>query len=293
MSRAIKGQAIALTQPGRLETEAWVTHLASILPTLLSSPSPPSPTASPTTPRKLKILDLCTGTGCIPLLMHSLLFPPHPPSHTHTSAPSTPTDLQITALDISPTAIRLARKNLVHNIAKNLLAPSSRSQIRFTQGDIFDLSSLSPTKDGKQTKIGEKEHFDIVLANPPYISPFAYDHSTERSVRNFEPKLALVPSPSVPSTTRTRAPDPGDTFYPAILAIAERVRARVVAMEVADLAQAQRVAGMMSWRGREVWRDRVSGGVGLVGKGEVEVEGSEEGVVVRGEGNGRCVVGWR
>lgn len=86
----------------------------------------------------------------------------------------------------------------------------------------------------------------------------------------------------------------GDTFYPPLLALAERVRAKVVCVEVADMEQARRVVGMMrgmGWRGVEVWRDCVFGGAGGEEKGDGEGKG--EGVVVREEGNGRCVVGWR
>ena len=63
-------------------------------------------------------------------------------------------------------------------------------------------------------------------------------------------------------------------------------------VEVADMAQAMRVVGMVRekgvWEGVEVWRDWVGQG----GGGEiVDVDGRE--VRVRGEGEGRAVVAWR
>lgn len=105
----------------------------------------------------------------------------------------------------------------------------------------------------------------------------------------------------VPSVSPTDAPgyiigddaDAGDLFYPRILRIAEEVDAKVVAMEVGDMAQAERVAGMVvegrKWDRCEIWRDH--------GLGREEVRSVRsvcgEGVVVKGEGNGRVVVVWR
>lgn len=67
-------------------------------------------------------------------------------------------------------------------------------------------------------------------------------------------------------------------------------------VEVADMEQAIRVAGMVlekgngGWEGCEIWRDWPAGG-GERGGEEVEVQGEKVGV--RGEGNGRAVLAWR
>lgn len=85
----------------------------------------------------------------------------------------------------------------------------------------------------------------------------------------------------------------GDVFYPRLLRAAEEVGVRVVLVEVADMEQAIRVAGMVVrrgvrvWEGCEIWRDWPATAVGE----EVEVEG--EMIRVRGEGNGRAVLAWR
>ena len=85
-------------------------------------------------------------------------------------------------------------------------------------------------------------------------------------MRKYEPKSALVPpSPPFPypnSTTRNILPpttDPGDTFYPCLLEIAVQVSAQVLLVEVADMQQAVRVAGMVvggrergNWKGCEI-----------------------------------------
>lgn len=138
----------------------------------------------------------------------------------------------------------------------------AQSQIQFVQADIFDdISKAIP--DG---------NWDIVISNPPYISPKGFNKNTSRSVRNYEPKIALVPSPSLstshaatglPGDDETKATSDttiGDSFYPQILKIASQVKARMVLMEVSDLAQAKRVAsqGIRSgyWQYQcEIWRD--------------------------------------
>ncbi|KAF6241405.1 hypothetical protein HO173_000115 [Letharia columbiana] len=101
----------------RPETENITTHLASLL---LSPPSRPQ--------HPLRILDLCTGTGCIPLLLHSLLAPHIPSLHLH-------------GVDVSPAALNLAAKNLSHNITKSQLRANAREQISFAHGDIFAAGS--------------------------------------------------------------------------------------------------------------------------------------------------------
>lgn len=252
---------IYLTPHPRPETETLTTHLATLL---LSSSSPPRP---------LRILDLCTGTGCIPLHLYSLLTP-------HIPTP------RLLGIDISPIAIRLAKQTLSHNITTTRLPPTAQAQISFVQGDIFANSDAEAWRQAE---------WDVLISNPPYISPTSFDATTARSVRNYEPKSALVPPLSTSSAkSREAAADIGDTFYPRLLEIAEQVSARVLLVEVGDLQQAIRVVEMVVekgksvWAGCEIWRDWPVGG----GDGEVvEVQGGE--VRVRGEGNGRAVLAWR
>ena len=252
-----------LTPPPSPETDSLTTHLAQTL--LSHHPQPPT----------FRILDLCTGTGCIPLLLHSLLYPiiPHP---------------YIYGIDISPLAITLARKNLTHNIRLGTLNPAAAasSHISFQQADIFDEEWLNGLRnDGSQK-------WDILISNPPYISPHAFTNgSTSRSVRNYEPKLALVPPHSRTSTDT----EIGDAFYPRLLQIANSLNIPLLVFEVADLAQAKRVVGMVferdGWDGCEIWRD-FPGQRGRDGQEEV-MEVEERRVRVKGEGEGRAVCAWR
>ena len=185
--------------------------------------------------RELRILDLCTGTGCIPLLLHSMLSPSYP-------------NLTILGVDISSKALRLAKRNLAWNVDRGHLSPSAQSQVLFQKLDVLD-----PT----QQIEGE---YDIVISNPPYVSPVAYARETRRSVRNFEPKLALVPPPQEHTEGITPAlVDEGDVFYPRILQIAEACRATMVLMEFDGMKQCQCVLAMAEewqvWDEVQVWCD--------------------------------------
>ena len=92
-------------------------------------------------PPTLRVLDLCSGTGCI-----SLLF-----AH---SFPYRETDVQsveVYAVDISPTAIRLAQENRTRILRSlrepenyaNSCAQKTISEIKFLLGDVF--TSLDST----------------------------------------------------------------------------------------------------------------------------------------------------
>ncbi|KAL9028661.1 MAG: hypothetical protein Q9196_003004 [Gyalolechia fulgens] len=255
----------------RPETEIWTTHLAD----RLLSKSSGVRTARDST---IRILDLCTGTGCISLLLHSLL---------HRSLLS----LEILGIDLLAGAINLAQRNLYHNVSKRLLPPSASSQVLFAEADLFKSEEI-------WHKIGGGE-WDVVVSNPPYISPQAYNHTTTRAVRNWEPKTALVP-PSSSASFRTGDEGSslsdasiGDRFYPRILDLAGKSGARMVAMEVGDMAQAERVAALVlqskEWSRCEIWRDGLSTVQGTI---ETQIIQGEE-VVVRGQDNGRVVMGWR
>lgn len=87
---------------------------------------------------------------------------------------------KVTATDISSSALDIAKKN-----AKDL-----GTDILFIESDLFN---------------DVKGSFDIITANPPYVSPDIYD-GLMREVRDYEPKLALV------------AKDRGLAFYRRIAA---------------------------------------------------------------------------
>ncbi|MCJ1378739.1 hypothetical protein MMC17_001838 [Xylographa soralifera] len=251
----------------RPETEAYTALLAAAL----TRATPPS---------NLRILDLCTGTGCIALLLHALLAPhiPH---------------LSIRGIDVSPAAVTLARRNLAWNTRHGYLRATAARQVRFAYGDVL---TETPPVDGE---------WDVLVANPPYISPAGFDADTERSVRNYEPKLALVPPPPPPlGGVRERFGDggldgAGDTFYVPLDRLARKGGAKIMVVEVVGSEQAVRVVrgiygvGGGYWDGCEVWHDGWDGRRADENSADGKDGGGGWGVRHLGAGHGRAVVCWR
>ncbi|OAX80139.1 hypothetical protein ACJ72_05538 [Emergomyces africanus] len=316
----------------RPETESYTTRIANLLLSRFALKHKHGYKHLPA----LRIIDLCTGTGCIPLLLHSLL------------APTFPT-LQICGVDISTNALKLARENLEHNVKLGRLSARAREDISFMRGDVlsglgdggsmhmssgsnedlmdkifpritttavdvnyysgssttknfsfnnfnfnFNFTPRDPSGDnttsgtlpiseklGPQTNTG-RDPITIVVSNPPYISPAQFiNGTTARSVRKYEPRIALVPPPVInhgrktetdadtdtnaPSATITAASTPSprcprgriktnevaattrreDMFYPHILSMGLlRLDADLVVLECGDKGQAGRVAEM-------------------------------------------------
>lgn len=131
----------------RWETEEWTSKLANRLTPMLGST------------KQIKIVDICTGSGCIALLLACLL-------------PKESASIQ--GVDISPDAISLAQRNKADN--RNWLA----NEVEFSIGDLFS-ECISTTINLA----------DVIVSNPPYVS--AEDQqSISLSTRRFEPKIALI-----------------------------------------------------------------------------------------------------
>lgn len=271
------GDLLLRCQPGvlipRPETAASVTYLAERLCrgfTRLDT-------------ERLDVLDLCSGSGCIPLLL----------KHEIRKCGHEKVELDMLGVDISSRAIALAR----HNVEQQ--DQDARATIRFLQADVLDSSEQRSTKQvpslgaALQTSdpsYGTARHktFDVLISNPPYISPSAFKSTTARSVRRFEPKLALVPE-SGAAEMKTEVDD-GTAFYPRLIFTARRVHAKIVLFEVADLQQAEQVVAMLcaddAWTGIEIWRDELHG----LYVEEASCFGRQ--ISIRGRGHGRSVVAW-
>ncbi|KAI4649170.1 hypothetical protein J4E93_003484 [Alternaria ventricosa] len=248
----------------RADTAASITHLAGLLRHAKELPS------------EVRVLDLCTGTGCIPLLFHHEL-----------SSASNKVDLRLLGVDISDKALDLARYNLQKLRKTRQLQDTGK--LDFIQADVL----INPFDDQTEGVLsltaalnwaGQPSFWDILISNPPYISPAAFWHTTTRSVRGFEPKLALVPPRKIKHTDK----EPGDRFYPRLLQIARDVEAKVVLFEVADMEQALRVAqrarNLDIFDGVEIWREQPDA------TGD---NATEDGFEVVGQGNARSVLCWR
>ncbi|KAK9237258.1 S-adenosyl-L-methionine-dependent methyltransferase [Lipomyces kononenkoae] len=155
-----------------------------------------SETRSPT----FKVLDLCTGTGCLALLFAEQLRPPMGKS------------VYVEGVDISQNAVELARRNRAINAG---VFEQYGTSVVFTYADIFALDISS-------------DHFDIIIANPPYVSEEHYYscRHTTRSVRRFEPKHALLG---------------GIDFYRKIFQLAREGAVPAVVCEVADQWQVDEI----------------------------------------------------
>lgn len=272
------GDLEILCRPGvlipRQETAASVTYLVTRLRNHL--------------PKALRVLDLCTGTGCIPLLFHHDFYK----RRSHGKI-----ELDCLGVDISTKAISLARANCQRCMQAGAPEKPQLNAMRFIQADILcetGSSNIPSLKASLQEYEGGQSHaqdWDILISNPPYISPQEFCRTTTRSVRNYEPKLALVPN-AAPGLDDN---DAADLFYPRLLQIADKVKAKIVLFEVADLAQARRVAAMalrdFGWVNVEIWRDQPTfpGGIERCLEPDLVVKG----VKVRGVGNGRSVFAWR
>ena len=102
-----------------------------------------------------KIADIGTGSGCIALALASEIG-----------------DAQIQAIDISPEALEVAKRNA--------LRLKLDRRVTFSQGDL-----LQPLLTAEL--LGS---FDLIVSNPPYV-PAAAPEKVQREVREHEPHVAL------------------------------------------------------------------------------------------------------
>ena len=141
--------------------------------------------------RNPRILDVCTGSGCIAIVLAA-----HLPQ------------AEVTALDISHTALETAQRN----------ASMNGVRIRFIEDDALN---------GVPSLAGET--FDIIVSNPPYI-PHSEIESMHVNVTRYEPHEALFVDDADPlvfyraiaRTARTMLSEDGSLFFEVHEAWAER-----------------------------------------------------------------------
>lgn len=105
---------------------------------------------------KMKILDMCTGSGCIVLSILKMCKEKY-----------YMTDLQGVGADVSEEALKVAREN-----SRRLEVP-----VTWIQSDLF-------------AKIPEEEKYDVIVSNPPYIETAVID-TLQEEVRLHDPYIAL------------------------------------------------------------------------------------------------------
>lgn len=126
----------------------------------------------------MRVLDVCTGSGCIILSLKNYK-----------------NNLEAVGIDISEEALKVAREN-----ARLLADRSSRGDkdrgselegsIEFYQGDLYE--ALLENKGDKQADgaKGSTTKFDIIVSNPPYIRDDVIP-TLMPEVRDFDPYIAL------------------------------------------------------------------------------------------------------
>jgi ribosomal protein L3 glutamine methyltransferase len=114
------------------------SHIAELLPSLKRRPIK-------------RVLDLCTGSGCLAVLA-AKTFPA----------------AQVDALDLSPAALAVARKNVArHRLGR---------RVHLHRSDLFDAVSA--------------KRYDLIVTNPPYVSASAMAELAPEY--RHEPRLALA-----------------------------------------------------------------------------------------------------
>ncbi|RMY53794.1 hypothetical protein D0863_13838 [Hortaea werneckii] len=265
----------------RPDTAVSISHLVSLISRSgrVSSSS-----------KRLKVLDLCTGSGCIPLLFHHEFYK---------KVLNRTKKIDLVGVDISKRALALSKDNQRLQLQappRSDVADSPRlhslSNMRFIAGDVLkDPGEANHVCKALYHVWGDETPLtcDVLLSNPPYVSSKSFRTVTAPSVRHYEPKLALVPS----CLTNSRQVADGDAFYPKILSLAKQLESNIILLEVADIEQAVRVASMAIeqslWAGVEIWRDEPDGDTSQVT--QIDVNGSR--VTVKGSGHGRSVFAYR
>jgi len=116
---------------------------------------------------EINVLDMCTGSGCIAISIYKRAKVP----------------LKVTAVDISPDALEVAKRNAAFNDA---------ACINFVESNLFE--KINENICGKNSKecgtMGAGPLYDVIVSNPPYI-PTEVVKGLMPEVRDYEPHLAL------------------------------------------------------------------------------------------------------
>ena len=107
-------------------------------------------------PESIRVIDLCTGSGCIACALAT----EHP-------------NMEVLAFDIAPEALALAQRNVE--------AQSAADRVSVRESDLLAAAIADPDNKGS---------FDVIVSNPPYIPSQVVD-TLAAEVNDYEPRLAL------------------------------------------------------------------------------------------------------
>ncbi|MCE9620408.1 MAG: peptide chain release factor N(5)-glutamine methyltransferase [Planctomycetes bacterium] len=116
----------------------------------------------------LRILDLCTGSGCVAVSVISALVTP---KRNNFEAPAPAIEVSALATDLVPAALTLGTRNASRH--------GQEARIDFRVSDLFESIAAK-----------ERGTFDLITANPPYISDEEFARCAP-NVRKYEPETAL------------------------------------------------------------------------------------------------------
>jgi len=202
----------------RPETEDWTLRLAELI-----HPSPQKP---------ISLIDLCTGSGCIPLLLCHL-WPPG--------------SVRAVGVDLATEAIQLATENAgLCGIGHSDTETSRNTFLPLLANIRHSAFALSPAL---------RPPFHLITSNPPYITTADYE-KLPLSVKDYEDPRALLGDPEPKDGHR------GLSFYHEIAKLVARrgflAEDGTVAVEV-GIGQAKDVAEIFETEGglskTEIWND--------------------------------------
>ncbi|MQP25642.1 peptide chain release factor N(5)-glutamine methyltransferase [Flavobacterium sp. LMO8] len=111
-------------------------------------------------PSPITILDIGTGSGCIPISLKANL-----------------PQANVSAIDVSEQAIEVAKRNAVSN----------KVDINFIQANILEVEDLSQLP---SPIIHHPSSYNIIVSNPPYVRNLE-KQEIKKNVLDYEPHLAL------------------------------------------------------------------------------------------------------
>ena len=110
--------------------------------------------------KRINVLDIGTGTGCIPITLKTNL-----------------PQANVSAIDVSEMALEVAKRN----------AELKKVEGNFIQANILEVEDVSKI----QTSISQlPTNFDIIVSNPPYVRNLE-KQEIKKNVLDYEPHLAL------------------------------------------------------------------------------------------------------
>ena len=176
----------------RPETELMIVTLLDLVKARAGENSSAPTSSQPSTP--FRFADVGTGSGILAVCaVHHVQ------------------NCRVTAIDISPEALDVARRNAAtHKVT---------DRIDFVESDLFDA-------------VPDGEPLDVILSNPPYVAESEVDMMAPET-RDYEPRQALFAGPTGTEIIERLVPQAAERLAPGgslLLEISPMIEERVVAL---------------------------------------------------------------